>query len=484
MRRSDLDLIEAKFVNQARASFWAFRQFMNPSMKLGWWQKASSLTLQQFFFDLINGLKPKLVMQAPPQHGKSQMIVDFIAWAIGHNPDMKTIYGSFSGRLGVRANTRLQRIMDSRKYRMVFPGVVLPEIGNHGKYLRNNNIIEMMHRDGYFRNTTVGGSITGESLDLGVIDDPIKGREEANSQVIRDKTWEWLTDDFFTRFSEDAGLLIILTRWHLDDPVGRLIERDDDVKVFSHSAIAVVDDQYRKEGEALFPEHKSLKFLLSQKKRMSEASWESIFQQNPIISAGNIFKPDNITVVGAAPVGTRWVRAWDFASVYGGGDWTAGSMLGVTPDKRYIIGDMVRLQGSPDMVEAALKNTAGRDGTSVNINIPQDPGQAGKSQVAYFTRQLAGFTVHSSPESGDKITRAEPFASQVNVGNVMMVRGEWNNALIAELRSFPNGINDDQVDALSRSFMELTGGNTGLLDYYADEANSQKQRLEEGMISG
>ena len=103
-----------------------------------------------------------------------------------------------------------------------------------------------------------------------------------------------------------------------------------------------------------------------------------------------------------------------------------------------------------------MVNAAQRDGTTCRIRLPQDPGQAGKAQVAYLTKRLAGFTVTALPISGDKVTRAEPFAAQVNVGNVDMVRAEWNDRLLGELRVFPNGKNDDQVDALSDAFAEHT----------------------------
>jgi predicted phage terminase large subunit-like protein len=140
------------------------------------------------------------------------------------------------------------------------------------------------------------------------------------------------------------------------------------------------------------------------------------------------------------------------------GDWTAGAKIGKMPDGRFIIADMVRVREGPDQRDAMMLNTARRDGAAVKISIPQDPGQAGKTQVAYLTRALSGFRVMTSPESGDKITRAEPFAAQVNVGNVLMLRGAWNDALIDEMRMFPNGAHDDQVDAMSRAFSHLING--------------------------
>ena len=168
-----------------------------------------------------------------------------------------------------------------------------------------------------------------------------------------------------------------------------------------------------------------------------------------------MFKPDQIKVVDEIPAGEiKWCRGWDLASTVDG-DYTAGGKLGRLSDGRYVIADMVRFRRGPDERDAALVNTAAMDGRSVRIGIPQDPGQAGKTQVLYLTRALSGYTVKTSPETGDKLTRAEPFASQVNIGNVLMVRGDWNAALINELRVFPNGTNDDQVDSLSRAFSEI-----------------------------
>jgi len=457
MTPRDLDLIEQMAILEARESFYAYRQYINPKMKLGWWQREVSHLLQAFYVALMDGVRPKLVIQAPPQHGKSILIVDFLSWVAGKHPDFRTIYASFSERLGVRANLRMQRILSSDKYRKIFPDTKLGS-GKDG-VLRNHDILEYAGTEGYFRNTTVRGSITGESLDLGVIDDPIKGREQARSVTVRNATWEWLTDDFLTRFSEDAGLLCILTRWHVDDPIGRLQAIDPDVRVFSYPAIATKDEPNRKKGEALFPEHKSLDFLLGVKALMVPSSWESLYQQSPFIIEGEFFKPDNIGTLDTLPAGIPlfW-RAWDLAATEGGGDWTVGFKMGKLPDGRFVVADIVRIQKGPDGVQIALSNTASRDGSWTKIRLPQDPGQAGKAQAATLTRLLAGYSVKCLTVSGEKTTRAEGFAAQVNVGNVLMVRASWNDDFIEELRMFPNGPHDDQVDAGSDAFNELTNG--------------------------
>jgi predicted phage terminase large subunit-like protein len=153
-------------------------------------------------------------------------------------------------------------------------------------------------------------------------------------------------------------------------------------------------------------------------------------------------------------------RGWDLAATAQVGtnnpDWTAGAKIGRAADGTFYICDMARLRGGPLDVEGALVNTASQDGREVAVSIPQDPGQAGKSQALYFVQKLAGYAVTASPETGDKATRAAPFASQIEAGNVRMLRGPWNRDLLDEMRMFPNGAKDDQIDACSRAFAHLS----------------------------
>jgi hypothetical protein len=259
-----------------------------------WWQYDVANELQRFYHGLIKGERPKLALMAPPQHGKTDQATDFSAWVAGKQPEMKTIFASYSDELGIDVNKALQRIMSSEPYIAIF-GYRLGESGSG--WARNSNKLEYAHSGGSFRNTTVEGQVTGKRLDLGIVDDPIKGRTEANSKPVRDKVWHWFTDDFFTRFSDSAGLIMIMTRWHLDDPVGRFLERFPETKVLRYPAIAEVDEEHRRKGEALFPEHKSLQFLLEHKRAMTQASWESEYQQNPIISGGGVIPIEKLRVV-------------------------------------------------------------------------------------------------------------------------------------------------------------------------------------------
>ena len=255
------------------------------------------MAIQKFYQDYRDDKRPILIITCPPQHGKSWSVEDAVSWFAGKNPDLRIVFSSFSDHLGIRCNSGVQRVILSNKYQKIFPDT---HIGNKNvvamatQYRRNSNHIEFVDKQGSFRNTTVGGPITGESLDIGFIDDPFKGRSEANSQLIRDKVWLWFTDDFGTRFSDTAGYVVIMTRWHTDDIVGRLIEKFKDQKnvtIFKFPAIAINNEYYRKEGEALFPELKSLEFLHGKKELMLDPAWEGLYQGNPIVESGNLINP-------------------------------------------------------------------------------------------------------------------------------------------------------------------------------------------------
>lgn len=185
-------------------------------------------------------------------------------------------------------------------------------------------------------------------------------------------------------------------------------------------------------------------------------------------SAGMFFRKDMFEIVDAVPTGGRAVRAWDFAGteeVDGKDpDWTVGLRVTAVPDrvnpnaKTFYVEDVRRFRGSPATVETSLLNTASQDGTGVTIRIPQDPGQAGKSQAHTFVRALAGYMVVAKPVTGSKEVRASPASVQAEHGNIKLLRGDWNDDFLDEAAAFPTGGHDDQVDALADAINELALG--------------------------
>jgi predicted phage terminase large subunit-like protein len=456
---------------KARESFWHFRALTNPAMIPCWWQLNVAQHVQRWYADLLVGKRPKLVLQAPPQHGKSEQIRDLICWIAGKHPEFKQIFTSYSDELGTTTNLAVQRKLSSNAYRRVFYRFQLPVMGrrDEDRWRRTTNIIEFPGEAGSLRNTTVAGQITGQTLDVGYIDDPIKGRAEAFSKVVRDRTWNWLTDDFYSRFSKDAGLIFISTRWHVDDPIGRWLERFPDTKVLRYQAVADADDWtvqagFRENGEALFPEHKPLDFLLERRKLMTEGSWLSEYQQTPIVIGGGIFpieKMQPIARVDGAAV-KKSVRYWDKAgTAKDNAAYSAGVLMHALKDGRYVIEHVVRGQWQALDREKMIKFWAERDRaalrTPYEIGIEQEPGSGGKESAESSLRMLAGFRCYADKVTGAKEVRAEPFAAQVQGGNVSIVAADWNYAFLDECETFPNGRWKDQVDAASGAFARLTG---------------------------
>lgn len=178
-------------------------------------------------------------------------------------------------------------------------------------------------------------------------------------------------------------------------------------------------------------------------------------------ASGLLFKRSWVRVVDAAPTDLRIVRGWDLAGTPATDgtdpDWTAGTKIGVSKSTgRYIVLDHVRDRDTPHKVEALIANTASLDGRGVEISLPQDPGQAGKAQVATLIRMLAGYTARATPETGDKQTRFGPFSAQCEAGNVDVLRGAWNETWFSQLEAFPEASHDDDADSTARAFNALS----------------------------
>jgi Terminase large subunit, T4likevirus-type, N-terminal len=238
----------------ARRSFEAFRRTIRPEMIWNPFVLRLTRELERFGLAYGAGKRPKLILSTPPQVGKSMAAEDFAAWMIGRQPDWRTIYASYSEGLGTRINLNLQRTAMSRRYREVFPSIVIGASG----WMADTTMIEFAGFNGSFRSTTIEGPITGFGLNLGIVDDYAKGRAEANSKQSRDKTWQWFTDDFLTRFAKDSAFLCIATRWHIADLFGQLKKKWPELRSLNFPALAEKDEGWRNKGDPLFPEHRPL----------------------------------------------------------------------------------------------------------------------------------------------------------------------------------------------------------------------------------
>ncbi|HEX3350085.1 MAG TPA: phage terminase large subunit [Acetobacteraceae bacterium] len=296
----------------------------------------------------------------------------------------------------------------------------------------------------------VRGPLTGRRADLVIIDDPVKGFADADSPGQREHVWNWYRADLTTRLKPRGRIVLIMTRWHADDLGGRLLESGDSWEVLKLPALSP-------EGVPLWPAHQDAAALERVRANVGARVWSALYQQEPRPDEGALFPVERIAVVGAeAAAGARAVRAWDLAATAAVSgrdpDWTVGLKLAREGGGRCVVQDVVRLRGGPHEVEEVIVRTAAADGRDVTVALPQDPGQAGKQQVAWLAARLAGYRITASPETGSKVTRASVVASQAEAGNLAVAAAAWNRAFIEELRDFPHGRKDDQVDALSRAF--------------------------------
>ena len=455
----------------ARRNLEDFIRFTYPNYDFGWFNAELAATLTQFVQDVVDGKQPRLMIFAPPRSGKSEQVSRRLpAWALGKHPDLQFIGASYSADLANRMSRDVQRIIEGDGYEQIFPNVSLPQKGDTNN-TRTQDLFELVGHKGAYRAAGVGGGITGMGADIGVIDDPVKDAKEANSKTYRDAVWEWYTTTFYTRLSPKSGILLCMTRWHEDDLAGRLLkaaENDDGDKwqVIDYPAIAEKDEKHRKEGEALHPERFPLSRLTKIRRAIGSRAWNALYQGRPTSKTGGVFLTDRFITVDAIPAGViiKRVRAWDFAATKDSGDYTVGVLMGEGSDGRYYTLDVVRGKYSSLDVESVLKATASRDGYDVDIHLPQDPGAAGKAQAQRQVSLLSGYIAKSERMTGDKVTRAAAFAAQVEAGNVVLLRGLWNDELINELGDFPLGKHDDQVDAAADAFNDLARGAATMFD--------------------
>lgn len=281
-------------IELSKRHFKDFIAYTKPDYDFNWHHIALCDKIDQF----SKGKIRKLMVFMPPQHGKSQLTTrHFPAYLLGIKPKTKIVVCSYSATLAQAFNRDIQRIIDDIPYHEVFPETVLSEsnvtTNAHGNFLRNADIFETVGHRGFVKTVGVGGSLTGTPIDVGIIDDPFKDREEAMSIRIRDKVFSWFTDVFRTRLHNNSQELLIMTRWDEDDLAGRILKVENDWDVITLQAIKERDipGDPRAIGEALWPSRHSLERILSIKET-SPFTFSSLYQQEPKPSSEALVFPE------------------------------------------------------------------------------------------------------------------------------------------------------------------------------------------------
>lgn len=427
----------------------------------------------------------RLMTFMPPQHGKSLLISKhFPVWYLGHNPNHRIITASYEATYATSWNRKARDLF--RNWAQQVFGLELKKDSQATAHW------DIRGHEGGADSSGAGGSQTGKQAHFFNIDDPHKNPLEARSVVYQERIYDWYLEAVDTRLPKDGLINITQTRWDELDLSGRILQAEDSLPtsealsilrgggtiprdvwvVLSLPALAGPDDLLgRVPGEALCPDLFPLDVLQGKKKRMDSrdpAKFDALYQQDPVSMDGGLFHIEYFEVIDTLPSNIRHeVRAWDLAATHADpsvpvekrGAATAGVRLALTDDYKLIVPDCVEFWKGPGDVEDQIHTTAVGDGKRVKIRIPQDPGQAGKTQIRDYSRLLAGYDFDGVHEKGDKEARAKPVAVWAKINKIYLLRGTWNDRFKSVCKRFPRGRHKDIVDALSLGYSELVPEN-------------------------
>jgi predicted phage terminase large subunit-like protein len=431
-----------------------FVERFNPDYQAGWVHKDICQRLEEFSKDVAEKKSPRLMLFMPPRHGKSTLAsVAFPAWHLGRNPQHEFISCSYSGSLAMAFSRKVRGLLREDGFKSAFRTRLDPQSQSAEAWLTTSG--------GGFVAAGVGGGITGKGAHILVIDDPVKNRDDAESSNARESTWDWYTSTAYTRLAPGGGVLVILTRWHDDDLAGRLLkaaaDNGEQWEVVNYPARAEVDEQYRKAGEALHRERYDEDALTRIEKAVGPRDWSALYQQNPVADDGDYFTRDMIQYYDREDIDhdrMKFYCAWDLAiGKNDRNDYTVGIVVGVDEYDEMFVVDIVRgrfdgfelVEQILDLYELWKPSIIGIEKGHIEMALGPFLEKRVRERglyEAYFKDLKTG--------RRDKEARARAIQGRMQQGMVFLPKDEnFTGPLVAELLRFPNGVHDDQVDALA-----------------------------------
>lgn len=413
---------------------------------------------------VTTGQIQQLLINIPPGCSKSLITsVFFPAWVWASKPEKRFFYASYDQKLSTRDSVKCRTMIESPWYQAKFPGAV------QLKHDQDQKTYYETVRGGFRLATSVGGHGTGQHPDYVVIDDP-HSVMMAESEKERQSTLDWWDMTMSSRgVSRGVRRIIIMQRLHEEDLSGHVLSQggwdhlclpmrysgENRCKTFNGFT-----DPRQEVGELLSAKQFTEEMVGKLEAALGPYGTAGQLDQNPTPRKGGFFKTEMMEIVDAAPpmLELKACRYWDTGATDGAGDYTAGVMFAKHQKTGvYYVMDVARGQWASETRKLNQRQTADMDKAyPINHHVTQiqseEPGSAGKDQAADFIRLMHGLPAKTCRETGDKPTRADALSSQVNIGMVKMVKGDWNKAFVAELKGFPNGKHDDQVDAVAGAF--------------------------------
>lgn len=460
------------------------------------------LQVEKIILDALNDPKQRfIILNLPPQVGKSTFAMLAIAWYLGMNPMKQVIFVAYSEEYASSWGLKVRNLLQQYGPRF-FGETVSVDTTSKSNWKMSNGFGGML-------SAGIGGGITGNPGHLIWIDDVLKTMEEAASPSAKEKHLAEYDGAISSRFHDDTTVVITATRFAEDDLSGALIERQnrpgyegDRFEVISIPAIAEppedleldedelakwTDDLGRKYGDSLECVH-SGKFFEQRRASLPAFVWSALYQQSPSVREGGMFPRSNWQYWSKIdpPRCSRYVRVWDLATTEGGGDWTVGSKWGLGLDGHLYLMERERVRRGTGAVENLVKRVAERDGYNTKILIEQEKAGAGVTVVENYQRLLRGYVVEKAKVEGTKEQRATPYSSMQQ--NKMchlpaddpQLCKEWIDEHKMMMGDGRRPRHDDQIDTGAYAALDLLS--QGPTDMFIPNEGLDSARLEQGFM--
>lgn len=439
---------------KARSNLHDFITYMDEDYIVSDFSRMTCKALDGFLVRMMNGERPILILGAPPQHGKSQIVSRYLpAYVFGKYPDLRIAGLSYAMDLASSMNRDVQRVIMSPEYAVLFPDTRLSDkrvVAVEGQAKRNSEEFEIVGRKGAYVGQGVGGPLTGKRVDLGIIDDPIKNAKEALSPTVKMAVWNWYVSTFLTRLSKNSGQIIMATRWATDDLSGKVLDAYERAESLVFPAIS-------RDGEALVPELHPLDKLLETKATLGDYFWSAMYQQSPKPMGGAIFKDSGVKYYLPNDIPEKFdtvIHSWDMTFKDGEGtDYVVGQVWGKKGSHSFLLHQVRKRMGFVESVKAVQQMK--QDYPQARRILIEDKAN-GPAIIDALKGVVSGLT--PIEPDGSKIARAHAMTAEWEAGDIFLPHPdicEWTADLVGTITTFPACAFDDEVDAMTQGIRFL-----------------------------